>query len=174
MGPPCQLRLLSLNRIRVFFAAHSSLPGSSRWRRSQAISPPHSCDLYALRDRESADGPSSATIGSLLLQIAANSTSVNPAVYSVTVVAPHHGLQNQAQPSRAPPPFLYSSLFTANDEIETRWEETGGSTCAIAVNHAVAKLVALTLTSGKCTCLFFTSVGSCDTGRVVVGSVVGR
>jgi hypothetical protein len=104
MGPPCQLRLLSLNRIRVFFAAHSSLPGSSRWRRSQAISPPHSCDLYALRDRESADGPSSATIGSLLLQIAANSTSVNPAVYSVTVVAPHHGLQNQAQPSRAPPP----------------------------------------------------------------------
>jgi hypothetical protein len=41
-------------------------------------------------------------------------------------------------------------------------------------HRAVAKLAALTLTSGKCMVLFFTSVGSCDTGRVVVGSAVGR
>jgi hypothetical protein len=87
---------------------------------------------------------------------------------------PHLGLQNQAQPNRAPSPFLYSSLFTVNDERETWWEETGGYTCAIAVDRAVAKLAALTLTSGKCVGQFFTSVGSCDTGRVVVGSAVGR
>jgi hypothetical protein len=61
-----------------------------------------------------------------------------------------------------------------NDERETRWEETEGYTCAIVVDCTVAKLAALTLTSGKCTGLFFTSIGSCDTDRVVVGSVVGR
>ena len=44
-------------------------------------------------------------------------------------------------------------------ERETRRAETGRATCAIIVDHTVAKLAALTLTSGKCSNLSFTSVG---------------